>query len=45
MWGKLYGDFIISERYDYIYVVSRRADLKADIDAHLISEGRADLIV
>jgi len=45
MWGKLYGDFIISGRYGYSYVIGRRIDLKADIDAHLISEGRADLIV
>lgn len=44
MWGKLYGDYIISGRYDYTFVVNRRPDLKADIDAYLTEQGRTDLI-
>lgn len=45
MWGKLYGDLIIAGRYEYSYVVSKRPDLKAEIDTDLISQGREDLIV
>lgn len=45
MWGKLYGDLIIAERYEYSFVTSRRPDLKADIDAYLTEQGRVDLIV
>jgi len=45
MWGKLYGDFIISRRYTYSYVIKKRPDLKNDIDIYLIEEGKADLIV
>ena len=44
MWGKLYGDLIIKGTYQYEFVVTRRPDLKADIDAYLISQGREDLI-
>lgn len=35
MWGKLYGDLIITGRYEYSFVVSKRPDLKAEIDAYL----------
>ncbi|WP_240843647.1 hypothetical protein [Acidaminobacter sp. JC074] len=45
MWGKLYGDFIISGRYGYSLVVEKRPDLKNEIDDYLLSEGRTDLIV
>ena len=45
MWGKLYGDFIISGRYTYTLVIEKRPDLKKVIDDCLVSEGRADLIV
>ncbi len=45
MWGKLYGDLIISGYYEYSYVISRRPDLKGEIDEYLTSQGRDDLIV
>jgi hypothetical protein len=35
---------IIDEAYTYDYVISKRPDLKAGIDAYLISKGREDLI-
>lgn len=44
MWGKLYGDLIIAGRYTYTLVITKRPDLKADIDAYLTEQGRADLI-
>lgn len=44
MWGKLYGDLIIKGAYQYDFVVTRRPDLKADIDAYLTEQGREDLI-
>lgn len=44
MWGKLFGDLIIKGTYKYDYVISRRPDLKGEIDAYLISVGRGDLI-
>jgi len=44
MWGKLYGELIIAGRYEYSFVVSRRPDLKVDIDTYLIEQGREDLI-
>lgn len=45
MWGKLYGSFIILGRYKYSYVISKRADLKSDIDEYLTSTGNESLIV
>lgn len=45
MWGKLYGDLIIAGRYDYTHVVTRRPDLKEQIDAYLTDQSREDLIV
>ena len=36
---------IIDGAYTYDYVVSKRPDLKAGIDAYLIDKGRHDLIV
>jgi hypothetical protein len=36
---------IIAGALDYTLVVTRRPDLKTDIDAFLITQGRADLIV
>lgn len=44
MWGKLYGELIIAGRYEYSFVVSKRPQDKADIDAYLTEQGRADLI-
>lgn len=44
MWGKLFGDFIISGVYTYAYVIERRPDFKEQIDTYLISVGREDLI-
>jgi hypothetical protein len=35
---------IIDNAYTYDYVISKRPDLKAGIDAYLISQGREDLI-
>ncbi len=36
---------IIEGAYAYSYVVAKRPDLKAGIDAYLTEQGRADLIV
>lgn len=36
---------IIDGAQDYSYVISKRPDLKAGIDAYLIEQARADLIV
>ncbi len=44
MWGKLYGEFIIKGNFEYSYVISRRPDLKGEIDAYLTEQGRDDLI-
>ena len=38
------GQRIIDGAYTYDYVIERRPDLKAGIDAYLISKGREDLI-
>jgi hypothetical protein len=38
------GQRIIDEAYTYDYVVSRRPDLQAGIDAYLTEQGRKDLI-
>jgi len=35
---------IIDRAYTYDYVISKRPDLKAGIDAYLIEKGRDDLI-
>jgi len=35
---------IIDEAYTYTFVITKRPDLKAGIDAYLTSQGRADLI-
>jgi hypothetical protein len=35
---------IIDGAYSYDYVISKRPDLKAGIDAYLIEKGRQDLI-
>jgi hypothetical protein len=39
------GQRIIDGVYTYDYVISKRPDLKAGIDAYLISQGREDLIM
>lgn len=44
MWGKLFGDLIIQDRYTYDYVIERRPDLKDAIDGYLTEQGRTDLI-
>lgn len=44
MWGKLYGDLIIVGRYEYSYVVSKRPDLKKEIDEYLNLQGDEYLI-
>lgn len=36
---------IIDGALNYAYVISRRPDLKEDIDAYLIAHGRGDLII
>lgn len=36
---------IIDGAYEYVYVISKRPDLKAGIDTYLIEKGRHDLIV
>lgn len=38
------GQRIIDGAYTYDYVISKRPDLKAGIDAYLIENGREDLI-
>lgn len=35
---------IIDQVYTYDYVIGKRPDLKAGIDAYLIEQGRQDLI-
>ena len=35
---------IIDGAYTYEYIISKRPDLKAGIDAYLIEKGRQDLI-
>lgn len=42
--GAYLGQRIIDGAYTYDFVISKRPDLKADIDAYLISKGREDLI-
>ncbi len=44
MWGKLYGQFIIAGKYEYSYVISRRPDLKNDIDLYLVEVNHDQLI-
>jgi hypothetical protein len=38
------GQRIIDGAYTYDYVISKRPDLKAGIDAYITSQGREDLI-
>ncbi|MBC2579682.1 hypothetical protein [Clostridium sp. DJ247] len=38
------GQRIIDGAYTYSYVISKRPDLKAGIDAYLTDQGRQDLI-
>ena len=38
------GQRIIDGAYTYTYVISKRPDLKAGIDAYLTEQGRQDLI-
>lgn len=38
------GQRIIDGAYTYDYVIAKRPDLKAGIDAYLIAQGREDLI-
>jgi hypothetical protein len=38
------GQRIIDGVYTYTYVISKRPDLKAGIDAYLTEQGRTDLI-
>jgi hypothetical protein len=42
--GAYLGSRIIDGIYTYDYVISKRPDLKTDIDAYLVQEGRQDLI-
>lgn len=39
------GNRIIAGTSDYTTVVTKRPDLKAELDAYLTSQGREDLIV
>jgi hypothetical protein len=39
------GTRIIAGALDYTFVVTRRPDLKTDVDAYLIAQGREDIIV
>ncbi|WML35928.1 hypothetical protein [Clostridium sp. OS1-26] len=39
------GQRIIDEVYTYNYVISKRPDLKVNIDAYLTEKGRQDLII
>jgi hypothetical protein len=39
------GQRIIDGAYTYAFVISKRPDLKAGIDAYLTEKGRTDLIV
>lgn len=45
MWGKLFGDLIIQEKYEYTFVIEKRPDLKESIDVYLTEQGKQDLIV
>jgi hypothetical protein len=42
--GAYLASRIIDGAYTYAYVISKRPDLKTDIDAYLVQEGRQDLI-
>lgn len=42
--GAYLASRLIDGAYTYDSVISRRLDLKADIDAYLIEKGRKDLI-
>lgn len=42
--GAYLASRIIDGAYTYDYVISKRPDLKADIDAYLVEQGREDLI-
>jgi hypothetical protein len=42
--GAYLASRIIAGAYTYAYVISKRPDLKVDIDAYLVQEGRQDLI-
>jgi hypothetical protein len=42
--GAYLGQRIIDGAYTYDFVISKRPDLKNDIDAYLIEKGRQDLI-
>jgi hypothetical protein len=42
--GAYLASRIMAGAYTYDYVISKRSDLKADIDAYLVQEGRQDLI-
>jgi hypothetical protein len=42
--GAYLASRIIAGAYNYAYVISKRPDLKADIDSYLVQEGRQDLI-
>jgi hypothetical protein len=44
MMAEYMGQRIIDGAYTYEYVISKRPDLQAGIDAYLISKGREDLI-
>lgn len=44
MMAEYMGQRIIDGAYTYEYVITKRPDLKAGIDAYLISQGREDLI-
>lgn len=45
MWGRLYGELIVTRYYDYVFVISKRPQDKIDIDAYLREQNRSDLIV
>lgn len=42
--GAYMGQRIIDGVYSYDYVISKRSDLKTDIDSYLTEKGRIDLI-
>jgi hypothetical protein len=44
MMANYMGQRIIDGAYTYDYVISKRPDLKAGIDAYLSQQGRGDLI-
>lgn len=43
--GAYLGQRIIDGVYSYEFVISKRTNLKTDIDAYLTEKGRTDLIV